>query len=572
MVDGDGNFTLKPDEYRINDDGSMTVFKGKRLNIYQTEVGNEVDYSVEFKGIYTIEDNVFYTISAGYVLIPSQYKDRDEEGNLVISSQYFGENFPLKLSDEGMTIPKGYYQLKEKVIQPQSAMVIMDYKTGSIKAMAGGRGLSGKLLFNRATGTRQPGSAIKPIAVYGPALQRSVDMAANGSTDSEMKMWTAASVIDDAPLVLDGKLWPKNWYPGYRGLYTLRQSIEQSVNVNAVKVFTDIGTATSLSFLKKLGITSVVESGTTNDMNAAALALGGMTNGISPLQIAAAYGSFANQGLYAKPTAYTMVTNKRGEVLLESSPKKETVMDRGVAYIMTDILRTTVTSGIAGSAAIGSHPVAGKTGTTTDNYDAWFVGMTPHYSAALWIGNDINLELSQGSVSAARLWSKIMKQIHSGLPQGSFPSAENIVTAEIDTKSGKLPSELSSLDPRGTIRSEYFVKGTVPAETDDIHVSVPVCNGSGYLATPYCYDAVNKIMTMRPEGSITTYENFTVGDIEYEAPKYYCNIHNPDPMSYPIDPTKQLQIYNPGSNGNGGNLPPWLGGNDDDEEIPDLLD
>jgi len=244
-------------------------------------------------------------------------------------------------------------------------------------------------------------------------------------------MWTAASVIDDAPLVLNNKLWPKNWYSGYRGLHTLRRSVEQSVNVNAVKVFNDLGATTSLAFLKKLGVTSVVESGSVNDMNPAALALGGMTNGISPLQMAAGYGTFANQGFYVKPVTYSTVTNKRGEILLENTAAKEQVMDRGVAYIMTDILRTTVTNGIAKAAAIGSHPVAGKTGTTTDNYDAWFVGMTPHYSAALWIGNDINLELSQGSVAAARLWSKIMKQVHSGLPQGSFPKAENVVSVTV---------------------------------------------------------------------------------------------------------------------------------------------
>ena len=582
MFDEAGNFTLSPEEYKINDDGSMTVFKGNRLNIFKTEVNKTVDYSVEFKGVYTIEDGTFYTISAGYVLIPSQYKSRDDDGNLIISKEFFGEDCPFALSDSGVIIPKGFYQLKAKVIQPQSAMVILDYKTGAIKAMAGGRGLSGKQLFNRATGTRQPGSAIKPMGVYGPALQRSADMVKNNTLDSGMTVWTAASIIDDAPLVINGKLWPKNWYAGYRGLYTLRQSVEQSVNVNAVKVMTDIGTATSVSFLKKLGVTSVVESGSSNDMNAAALALGGMTKGISPLQMAAGYGTFANQGVYVKPVSYTNVTNKRGEVLLENSESKDMVMDREVAFIMTDILRTTVSSGIAGSAAIGSHAVAGKTGTTTDNYDAWFVGMTPYYSAALWIGNDINLELSQGSVSAARLWSKIMKQVHTGLPQGSFPKAENVVSAQIDTKSGKLPSELSALDPRGTIRSEYFISGTVPTDTDDIHVSVTICNVSGSLATPYCSNAENRVMTRRPEGSVTTYGGATVGDIEHEAPHYYCNLHNPDPLSYPIDPEKQLQPYIPEGNSNG--VPPWIdggwngdesvNGNEDpsESERPDWLD
>jgi penicillin-binding protein 1A len=556
MFDEEGNFTLKPEEYRINEDGSMTVFKGNRLNIYKTEVQGNVEYSVEFKSIYTIEDGIFYTIPTGYILIPSEYKNRDEDGNLVIHKDFFGENFPFTLTEAGMTIPKGYYQLKEKVIQPQSAMVIIDYKTGAIKAMAGGRSLSGKLLYNRATSTRQPGSAIKPMAVYGPALQLSVDMVKNNAVDENARLWTAASVIDDAPLVLNGKLWPKNWYSGYRGLHTLRRSVEQSVNVNAVKVFNELGAATSLAFLKQLGITSVVESGSVNDMNPAALALGGMTKGISPLEMAAGYGSFANQGLYVEPVPYTKVTNKRGEILLESNPNKKQVMDRGVAFIMTDILRTTVTNGIAKAAAIGSHTVAGKTGTTTDNYDAWFVGMTPHYVAALWIGNDINLELSQGSVAAARLWSKVMKQVHVGLPAGSFPQPDNVVSATIDTMSGLLPSELSALDPRGTVRSEYFVSGTVPTATDNMHVAVTVCNDSGYLATPYCYNTASKVMIRRPEGSVLSYGGFTVADIEYEAPYYFCNRHNYDTAAYPIDPNVQLQT-DPWSGGQNG-IPPWL--------------
>lgn len=536
LFDDEGNFLLTQEEFLMNSDGSMTVFKGNRLNIYKTEVNGKVDYSLEFKGMYALDDGIFHSISGGYILIPSEYKSRDEEGNLILAKEFLEGNSQFQITDAGVVIPKGNYQLNQKVIQPQAAMVIMDYKTGGIKAMAGGRSLTGKLLFNRSLSTRQPGSSIKPMAVYAPALQRTVDMINNGVATEGKTLWTAASVIDDAPHVIDGKLWPKNWYDGYRGLYTLRQSVEQSVNVNSVKVFTDIGPATSLAFLKKLGVTSVVEEGNINDMNAAALALGGMTKGVSPLEMTAGFSTFANQGMYTTPISYTSVTNKKGEILLEKVAEKESVMDRGVAFIMTDILRTTVTNGIAKSAAIASQPVAGKTGTTTDNYDAWFVGMTPYYSAALWIGNDINLELSQGSVSAARLWSKIMKQVHVGLPGASFPNADNVESVTVDTKSGKLPSELSALDPRGTVQSEYFVSGTAPVEVDDIHVSVTICSDSGYLATPYCPNQETKVLVNRPEGAVTSYESFTVGDIAYEAPDHYCNLHNLDSGSYPIDP------------------------------------
>ncbi len=314
-------------------------------------------------------------------------------------------------------------------------------------------------------------------------------------------------------------------------VYTpVRQSREQSVNVNAVKIFSDIGVQNSLNFLKKCGISTIVESGNVNDMNAAALALGGMSHGISPLEMVAGYGSFANQGNYTEPIAYTKVTNKHGEVILEKTANESRIMDEGVAFIMQDMLRSVVTNGIGSSASIGSQPVAGKTGTTTDNYDAWFVGFTPQYAASLWIGNDVNVELSQGSASAAKLWSKIMKRVHEGMESGSFPSApSNVISVAIDTKSGRLPSELSALDPRGnTVRNEYFIKGTEPTTTDNVHVAVNICSDSGYLATPYCPNTVSKVFVKRPY-TVDPH----VADIAYELPSYYCNLHNPNAAQYP---------------------------------------
>ncbi len=518
----DDSFTIKSDEYRKNTDGSLTLLKGNRLNFYKVEVKENIDYNIEFKDLYVIEDGIFYRIEGGVIQIPAEYKKKDDDGNLIIDAAFLKDRpkFFQSNANGDLIISSEHFSLKQKILQPQSAMIIMDHKSGSIKAMVGGRSIEGRRIFNRATATRQPGSAIKPMAVYGPALQSAVD----GETN-----WTASSVIDDAPLYVQGKKWPKNWYNSYRGLNTLRQSVEQSINVNAVKVWMDIGADRSVNFLKKLGVTSVKESGSVNDMNAAALALGGMSNGISPLQMCAGYSTFANQGVYNEPTCYTKVTNKKGEVILENEVSTTQVMDRGVAFIMTDILRTTVSNGIAGRAAIGNQPVAGKTGTTSDNYDAWFVGFTPQYSAAVWIGNDFNIELSQGSASAARVWSKIMKQIHKNIPTGSFPTADNIISKAIDIKSGKLPSEYSSMDPRVTVKNEYFVSGTEPKEVDDVHVAVTVCESSGLLATPWCPNPVHKVAIKRPGGSVSGVE-----DAIYDAPTTYCHLHNLDPAKYPV--------------------------------------
>lgn len=548
--DENNNFILTSDEYNLEENGNLTLFKGKRLNFYKTEVQGETDYSVEFKNMFLFEDGTFFNINGGVIMIPQEYKSRDDDGNLIISAEFFTDNPDfMQLNGQSISLSNEHYVLRQKVVQPQAAMVITEPKSGAIMAMVGGRDTVGRLLFNRATSPRQPGSSIKPIGVYGPAIQQGATAAKSGNSQSfggetsalYGDYWTAASVIDDAPLTVQGKLWPSNWYTGYRGLTTMRASIEQSINVNAVKVFQEVGVAASVDFMKKLGITSIVEKGDTNDLNAAALALGGMTQGISSLEMTGAYGTFLNGGKYVEPVSYLRVENKRGEVILEKIPEEREAMDRDVAFILTDMLRTAVSNGLGAPAAVSGQPVGGKTGTTTDNYDAWFVGFTPQYVASVWIGNDVNIELTQGSTASAKLFGKVMRQVCAGQPTGSFPSAsENIIKVTIDSKSGMLPSSLSSLDPRGTVTSEYFIKGTEPTKTDNVHVLVDICNESGYLATPECTSVSSKVGIKRPYGISN------VGDMNYEVPHYYCSIHNSNPETYPINPTGAASTFEGG--------------------------
>ncbi len=446
--DSKGNFKLKKSEYKKNSDGSITILAGKRLALYDTEVNGTKDVSIEFKSMYTTKGGSFYFIENGALSIPSQYKSSDKNGNCVISAQFF-KDYPTFFVKDGdkLVVKKDNYSLKQKIRQPQAATVIMENDTGEIKAMMGGRGATGKQLYNRATSTRQPGSNIKPIGVYGPALQMSYEYSQeNKDMDldtSDGSSWgdyiTAGSVINDSAMQYGGKTWPKNWYTGYRGKMTLRKSVEQSVNVNAVKTFLQIGADYSASMLKKVGISSIDEDGSVNDLNPAALALGGMTKGISPLEITAAYAVFPNGGVYKEPIAYTKVVSNNNEVLLEKKSKETTVYDEGVAFIMTDILRTTVTKGLGSAAAISGQPVGGKTGTTSDSYDLWFTGFTPQYTCSLWQGNDINIELSSGSSQSARFWRNIMQRVCSGLERGSF----NEMPDDVEKHGG-----------------EYYIKGT----------------------------------------------------------------------------------------------------------------
>jgi penicillin-binding protein 1A len=522
--DEEGYFALKSDEYELQNNGDLLLMGGKRLNFYTTNVNGATDYSVEFKDLFVQEDKTYYFMRGGVVFIGSEYKTKTEGGDLLVSKKFFDENpSAFEISGDRVAIRPNAYTLRERVVQPQSAMALLDYKTGAIKAMAGGRNVTGRLLYNRATSPRQPGSAIKPMSVYGPALQMGADGEPVQNGDLTYgDYWTAASGIVDEPMASgDGSIWPKNWYSGFRGMQSLRRSVEQSVNVNAVKVLVNIGADRSLRFLKNLGVTTVVESGRTNDMNAAALALGGMTNGISPLQMAAGYGSFGNEGKYVAPRPYYRITTARDEPIIDHEPYSRQAMDPGVAWLMTDILRTTVTNGIASRAAIPSQPVAGKTGTTSDKFDAWFVGFTPRYSASLWIGCDMGVELAEGSAAATKAWSKIMKQVCDGTERGSFPAAPpNITTMAVDSYSGLLPS------PYSGVRTEYFIKGTEPTQMDNTSSPTYVCAVSGYLATPYC-------------PARTLFQQPAEGD-PVAKPSYYCNLHNHDAENYPIDPAKEL--------------------------------
>lgn len=447
-INDKGEFTLSSDEYKKNADGSLTIYAKKRLDIYDTEVNGQADVSIQFKGMYTQEGNVFYFIESGALSIPQGYTTRDSSGNAVISAKFF-KDYPefFVANGDNLVVSSNNYSIKQKVRQPQAATVVLENSTGEIKAMMGGRGAKGKQLYNRATSARQPGSSIKPIASYGPALQMSYEYAQDNKkmklNNSDGSDWgdyiTAGSVIDDAPVKNNGKAWPKNWYSGYKGQMTLRHAVQQSVNTCSVKTFQQIGAEYSASMLKKEGVTTVDEEGDVNDLNAAALALGGMTNGISPLEMTAAYAIFPNGGVYKTPIAYTKVLNSSDEVLFEKTAEEERVYDEGVAWIMTDILHSVVTEGLGKNARISNQPSGGKTGTTTDKYDLWFVGFTPQYTAGVWMGNDINIKLNDGGSASASFWGNMMSRICADLPTASFREK---------------PSNVKN------VNGEYYVDGT----------------------------------------------------------------------------------------------------------------
>ncbi len=316
----------------------------------------------------------------------------------------------------------------------QASMVVTEVGTGYISGFVGGRDAEGSNLFNRAISPRQPGSSIKPLAVYGAALQKSFDYAAKNQTFSYTdygfdnqgtKGWgdyiTASSVVVDEPLKINGEEWPQNFTKSYSGSNSLRTALQQSINTCAVKILWQVGLEYSIDLLQKYGLTTLETdiSVAANDVNPAALGLGAMTYGVTPLEMSLAYAAFPNGGSVNTAVCYTTVEDSKGTVLLKGESKSTKVLDEGVAWIMTDLLKSVVSRGIAGNAAISGIEVGGKTGTTNDTFDVWFDGFTPDYSAALWIGTDLNVEMLGSSAQAAALWSRIMSQVD-GIRDGEY--------------------------------------------------------------------------------------------------------------------------------------------------------
>jgi penicillin-binding protein 1A len=516
LFDDAGNFYLHDGEYQINEDGSLTIFKDKRLSFFNQSVldeeGNKAsDVGIEIKAFYKKDDSGIFVINGGTINIPRPYKKRDADGNVIVSAKLF-KDYPniIILGGDRPQIPASSIILRQQILQPQGASVVLENDTGYIKAMTGGRDIKGEKNFNRALSPHQPGSSIKPIATYGPAIE----MSAKGEEIKEGeaswgKYWSPLSIIEDKPLTINGKQWPKNWYGGSRGKMSMRKAIEQSANTIAVATQISVGNKKSTEFLRKVGISTVVaeaDDGVT-DMNPAALALGGMTKGTTPLEMASAYGTFANGGEHMKTLTYTKVVSKTGKELLTTEIEGEQAMDPGTAFIMNDMLRTVVTAGVGSSAQLNGTPTAGKTGTTSDGCDFWFVGNTPKYSCSVWMGGDSKLPMQGDSHLAAAIWKLVMTPVvAAGESGGEFKShPENVVSKTIGG------------------RKDYFIKGTEPTSLDTGQTTLETCENSGLRATPWC------------PGRLTR-DYFTLDDSTEKPPEFYCNLHNKDTVNFPLPP------------------------------------
>ena len=418
------------------------------------------------------------------------------------------------------------------VLQPQISFVLMDQATGEVKAISGGRGTKEvSRSLNRATETlRQPGSTFKVITSFAPAIDA---CGANLST-----------VYYDAPFTVGTKTF-RNWYSskGYMGYSTIRDGIVYSMNIVAVRCMMETVTPQlGVEYARNFGITSMTDT----DYNAAT-ALGGITKGVSNLELTAAYATIANQGIYTKPRFFTQILDHNGKVLLDNTPETKRVLKDSTAFLLTDAMSQSMESSrMYGSGSLYSTSTsanlpnmsnAGKSGTTTSNNDIWFVGYTPYYTAGIWSGCDNNQKISAiGSSTSYHkiIWKNIMSRVHEGLADTGFAIPSSVTTAQVCRKSGKLASPgVCENDPRGSaVYTEYFAKGSEPTEVCDHHGVTTVCAASGGLPTQYCPAELrtSRIFMITPEG-----ETGATADSAYRIPGY-CTVHTQAAVILPTEP------------------------------------
>lgn len=403
------------------------------------------------------------------------------------------------------------------ILEPQVSFVLMDQYTGNVLAINGGRGeKTASLTLNRATDTlRQPGSTFKILSAFAPALD------AKGNT--------LGTVYYDAPFNVGAKKI-NNWYNGYLGYSNIREGIIYSMNIVAVKTLLQtVSEELGIEYAKSFGISSLTDTDYT-----ASLALGGLTKGVSNIELTSAFSSIANMGIYTKPRLFTKILDHDGNILLDNTAKTHRVIKDSTAFLLTNAMEDSLkpnkkfsfernVSSTSTRASLNNMAVAGKSGTTSKNNDVWFVGYTPYYTAGIWGGYDKNQDLTAeygGTRFHKDIWKKIMDRVHENKEYKAFEIPDSIEAVSICRKSGKLAIPgLCDLDPRGsTIYTEYFAKGTAPTTACDVHTTALVCADSGGSPTEFCTNLVNRtVMIVPPE------EGYT--DDTLASATWTCNIH-----------------------------------------------
>ncbi|SUU92487.1 Penicillin-binding protein 1A/1B [Anaerococcus octavius] len=522
LLNENNDIRLRNDEAWFDEDGNIVLSTNKAY-LDQT--------NLMFRDYYSLDDQNknLRTHKTGYISFKTNDDIKlDDNDNIVISKEYLEKNPKLftYYDDETFSINKDFYDIDlNGVIQPQASTVVMDHENGHIKAIMGGRDQTGTRILDRASSIpRQPGSAIKPIATYTAALDNGFNLATG---------------VDDVPLLMneDDEPWPKNVYNYYEGVVPIRKAIERSINTIAVRTLNEVGIETSIDYLKNFGIikengndnfVSASENNQTNDENLAALGVGAMTHGLTNLEMTAAYAALANKGEYNEPLTFSKIEDSTGKVLFDDKDiVKHKVTSEETAYQMTSALQSAGES--YGNIYLNGTDFATKTGTTDDYVDFWCMGYTPYYTVGIWMGaDDQSIRMNGTSIQrAALMWNTINNQILDGYETRTFERPESIVEMKVDTMSGKLPTELSYMDPRGTVITEIFGPDNKPRKEDDVHTLVSIDTRNNLLASDVTPSwAVAQVSYLKPKSNYIPKEfnDIYPRDWKYRAPTEYSDL------------------------------------------------
>lgn len=422
-------------------------------------------------------------------------------------------------------------------LQPQASFVVIDPYTGHVLAIAGGRGeKTGSLTLNRATDSaRQPGSCFKILADFAPALDTA------GAT--------LATTFYDSPYSINNQQIMNWWGTQYLGYNNIRQGIKYSMNVVAVKCLQNlVSAAVGFDYVENFGITTLVDSD-----KVPSLSLGGITYGVYNLELTAAYAAIANDGLYNEPVFYTKVLDRSGQVILEHEPSPTRVIKSTTAALLTDAMCDTVSSngiynqyGIEPTGArcqVEGMTLAGKSGSTTDSNDVWFVGYSPYYAAAIWSGYDTSKALGTGQIYHKDIWQKIMARIHENKPDRSFEFSEELEYYTICSKSGQLAIDgvCNAPGSNAVTYIEAFDPAHVPTEYCNRHYQLWICQDSGQSASAWCPDerVIQKVFFRIDDTDLIT-SGITL-DTSYLAPSALgsCTVHTSPPAASNTGNTQQ---------------------------------
>lgn len=408
------------------------------------------------------------------------YTSKHPAGPLIFSSKEDAQ--ALEKEYKAYVLQPGDKVLAESdniTAQPQVSLTLEDQHTGYVLALTGGRGdKTASRTLNRATQVnRQPGSTFKVVSTYAPAL--------------DAAGLTLASTQVDEPYTYPDGTPVNNWYrTGYRGICSLRDGIRDSLNIVTVKTLVQITPELGYQYLLDFGFSTLVDNeeigGQIYSDIQPTLALGGITRGVENIELNGAYATIANGGEYLEPKMYTKVTDHDGNVILDAEADREQrrVLKETTAWLLTSAMEDVVTSGTGTRVNFGTTPIAGKTGTTSNDVDAWFAGFTNYYCCTTWAGYDENSWLTGLDTNIAKdIWRGVMEKVHEDLPASDFEQPDGIVQETVCSLSGKLP--IAGLCD-ATLKTEYFDKDTVPTETCDVHYSGYICEYSGLPATDEC--------------------------------------------------------------------------------------